>query len=283
MRAWLFAIAALSCLPAQAAPLKHPIVLVHGATTKGAELQVGFLSFGPYFRHIKELYEAEGAKVFIVNLATDASIGERAAVLKNYLETEPQLKGRSVNLIAHSLGGLDARFVTSVFKSSQVASITTIGTPHRGTPLADWAHRQVKEKTAWYWFFRLIGYDMAQRRFLVELTTDFMAREFNPRVPDRAGVKYYSVRSSASFADGTMSYLLWFPERWLRGEPHSLAGGEGDGMVPLESQGWGQVLFDVRLDHLGQMNHHALRPAKQEELSLSLYRRIYENLAKAGL
>lgn len=263
-----------------AGPLKNPIVLVHGATTKGAKLQVGILSFGDYFRRIKELYETSGTPVYIVDMATDASIGERATVLKNFLETE--LKGRNVNLIAHSLGGLDARYAASVLKAKQVRSITTIGTPHLGTPLADWAYRQTKERTAWYWLFRLGGYDMAHRRFLVELTTNFMGGTFNPKVKDVPGVRYFSYRTAADFPRG-MSYLLWFTARWLRGEGSPLLKEGDDGMVPLLSQGWGKVLGTERLDHLGQINHHALRRESQEEAAVNLYRAAYQNLRQEGL
>ena len=39
-----------------------------------------------------------------------------------------------VNIIAHSLGGLDARqMLTHLGMGSRVASLTTVGTPHRGT------------------------------------------------------------------------------------------------------------------------------------------------------
>ncbi len=48
------------------------------------------------------------------------------------------LPARKVNLIAHSMGGLDARYaICQLGLADRVASLTTIGTPHLGTPLAD--------------------------------------------------------------------------------------------------------------------------------------------------
>ena len=41
-----------------------------------------------------------------------------------------------VNLVGHSQGGLDARVVASV-RPELVATVTTIATPHHGTPIAD--------------------------------------------------------------------------------------------------------------------------------------------------
>lgn len=261
--------------------LLHPIVLVHGATTKGSRLQIGLFDLGEYFRGIKGYYEATGTPVYVVELSTDGSIGERAAVLKNFLETD--LKGKMVNLVGHSLGGLDSRYVVSVLKSTQVASITTIGTPHRGSPVADWAVRQSKRGSLWYWFFRLLGYDLDLRRFLPEITTDSMEKVFNPRVPNRSDVRYNSVISSGRFEDGSMSYILWFPAHWLEEEKHQLSVNGHDGLVPKESQKWGNVIADVTLDHLGQMNHHEMRPHSQQETSLQVYAKIYDTLLSQGL
>lgn len=290
MRILISLVMALVLIPAASAEgpklegrhaLLHPIVLVHGATNKGSQLQIGMFNFGDYFRGIKEYYEATGTPVYVVELSTDGSIGERAAVLKNFLETD--LKGKMVNLVGHSLGGLDARYVVSVLNSTQVASITTIGTPHRGSPVADWAVRQSKRGSLWYWFFRLLGYDMDLRRFLPEITTDSMEKVFNPRVPNRADVRYNSVVSSGRFEDGTMSYILWFPAHWLEGEKHQLSASGHDGLVPKESQKWGNVIADVTLDHLGQMNHHEMRSHSQQETALQVYSKIYDTLLSQGL
>lgn len=264
-------------------PLNHPIVLVHGATEKGSRLKIGFLDFGEYFRRVPEFYRLTGTPVFVAELTTDSSIGERAAVLKNFLETEPGLKGKMVNIVAHSLGGLDARYAATILGANQIASITTIGTPHRGSPLANWAWRQAERGTPWYWLFRLFGYDIKTRRFLKELTTDHMENLFNAKVPDRAGVKYFSVSTSASFVTGTMSYLLWFPARWLEGEKHPLAANGHDGLVPLDSQPWGKEIARSNLDHLGQMNHHEFRAMDQDAEALGVYQKIYETLLQNGL
>lgn len=261
--------------------LRNPIVLVHGATTKGSELQIGMFNFGTYFRFIKAYYEATGTPVYVAHLSTDGSIGERAAVLKNFLETE--LKGKMVNIVAHSLGGLDARYAASVLHAAQIASITTIGTPHHGTPLADWAVRQTNRHLPWYWFFRVLGYDMKTRRFLREITTDFMKNTFNKRVPNVVDIKYFSVVTSASFRNESMSFWLWFPSLWLEGESHPMANQPNDGMVPVESQKWGTQISQQELDHLGQINHHSMRARSFESTAYMVYMTIYDTLAKSGL
>ena len=44
-----------------------------------------------------------------------------------------------VHILAHSLGGLDSRYMISKLDMAErVLSLTTLGTPHRGTTFADW-------------------------------------------------------------------------------------------------------------------------------------------------
>ena len=44
-----------------------------------------------------------------------------------------------VHLFAHSMGGLDSRYMISQLDmADRVLTLTTIGTPHRGTSFADW-------------------------------------------------------------------------------------------------------------------------------------------------
>jgi triacylglycerol lipase len=272
--------AAMPSLASHAA-LHHPIVLVHGATIHGSHLNVGPFDLGDYFSGIPQFLGAAGTPVKVVELTTDGTIEERAAVLKNFLETD--MKGQMVNVVAHSLGGLDTRWAISVLHTLQVSSLTTIGTPHLGTPLADWAVSQMDHFGLWYWFFRLIGYDFGSRRFLREITTNAM-KVFNDRVPDSLDVRYFSVRTRAKFEDGTMSALLWFPRHWLEGQHHYLAANGDDGMVPYDSQLWGrEIASSSELDHLGQMNHHELRFANEKEESMRLYYSIYDTLEKEGL
>ncbi len=264
-------------------PLHHPIVLIRGATAHGDHLSVGPVDLGEYFEGIPEFLGQAGTKVKQVGLPTDGTIEENAAALKNFLETDPELKGQMVNVVAHSLGGLDARWCVSVLHSMQISSITTIGTPHRGTPLANWAVDQLDNRYPWYWFFRLVGYDLAHRRFLRELTTASM-RRFNIQVPDNPDVRYFSVPTKARFEDGNLSLLLWIPDHWGRSENDALSANGSDGFVPYDSQLWGkEITSSGELDHLSQMNHHELQFANQKPETLRVYQAIYENLEREGL
>ncbi|NUM87981.1 MAG: alpha/beta fold hydrolase, partial [Bdellovibrionales bacterium] len=257
--------------------LKNPIVLVHGASMGGAKLKIGFLRLGEYFQGIPEFLSQTGTPVFVVNLPTDASIQERAQVLR--MEIEQKFRGQAVNLVAHSLGGLDARFLVSRIKYDKVASITTIATPHRGSPLAEWAVRNGQRKTPWYWLLKLGGFDLNRPRFVPSLVPAAMEGVFNREIRDAEGVRYFSVIAVASRRRASLAPILWFPDAFLRGENHPVMSREdNDGLVPESSQEWGTVIARVELDHMGQLNHHFLRFPPVPEKSLSMWFQIYQNL-----
>ena len=49
-------------------------------------------------------------------------------------------RGRGVNLMAHSMGGLDCRHLITHLRPTEYVplSLTSISTPHRGSPFMDW-------------------------------------------------------------------------------------------------------------------------------------------------
>jgi len=113
-----------------------PVVLVHGFS--------GFNRLGPleyYFRVIDKLADEGEHEIFAPALPPYNSVEERAPFLG--LAIDQVLRDTSaakVHLIAHSQGGLDARYAISVLGyDDRVATLTTIATPHHGSPLGDYA------------------------------------------------------------------------------------------------------------------------------------------------
>lgn len=272
--------------------LKHPVVLIHGASMGGAWLRIGPLHFGHYWQFIPEFIEANGNQVGVAQLSSNSAIAERALILKDFLAKK--FPGKKVNLVAHSLGGLDARFLASVLKSDQIASITGIATPHYGSPLADWAYDEMERQGFWYWFMRFFNYDLRYRRFLPELRTDYMTNTFNQKVPDAKGVKYYSVLTWGEPGTWSLSPMLYVPYWYTKKFAADLASTplgrrlgidtdqRNDGLVPLRTQVWGETIAELPLDHLAQINHHILRPWNGEA-SLRMYHMILKRLAQDGL
>ncbi|KAG8907717.1 hypothetical protein FRB99_002513 [Tulasnella sp. 403] len=79
-----------------------------------------------------------GAEVLVTSVPPTGSIEERAVMLDKVLQEKA--RGRSVNFMAHSMGGLDCRQLITHIRPTTYGplSLTSIATPHRGSPFMDW-------------------------------------------------------------------------------------------------------------------------------------------------
>ena len=79
-----------------------------------------------------------GAEVIVTAVPGTGSIASRAEQLDRFLQVKAP--GRGINFMAHSMGGLDCRHLITHLKPVEYAplSLTTIATPHRGSPFMDW-------------------------------------------------------------------------------------------------------------------------------------------------
>lgn len=114
------------------AKTKYPIVLAHGML--GFDELFGALD---YWYGIPSELREHGAKVYVTEVSQFNSSEVRGEQLLDQVETIVALSGKGkVNLIGHSQGGLDVRYVAAV-RPDLVASVTTVGSPHKGADLAD--------------------------------------------------------------------------------------------------------------------------------------------------
>ena len=165
-----------------------PIVLVHGIFGF-SRLPVGSAKIADYFRLIPDALRMDGHVVPIPpKLNPAGSIVERAQDLKNYLQTQTEIFDKKVHIVAHSLGGLDARhMISKMGMADRVLSLTTIGTPHHGTPIADIVNGHTDP--AMDQFVEHLGIDI---KAIADLTTG-ACRQFNLDVPDFPGIAYFSI------------------------------------------------------------------------------------------
>lgn len=112
----------------------------------------GFANLGDfaYFGHVLDALDDLGlprSRVHIVPTHPTASLPVRASRLLRRIQATAEPHDR-LHLIGHSSGGLDARLLTTPGVrlpggvdpepvAQRVASVTTVATPHRGTPSAD--------------------------------------------------------------------------------------------------------------------------------------------------
>jgi triacylglycerol lipase len=250
--------------------LDAPIVLVHGLCGYDRISAFG-RTLKDYFPGIREKLEATGNQVLVPRLSCTLGVKARAAELKRFIERRVP-DGGPVHLIGHSMGGLDGRFMISrLGMADRVKSLTTVGTPHRGTAFADWGVKQFGRLVAP--FFHLLG--VSYEAFL-DLTTT-ACRRFNETVPDAPGVRYLAVA-------GVCETQLMGPEWWL---PHSIvarAEGPNDGVVSVASARWGERTDVWEGDHLNLVNwpnRFARRRGLWESLAPD-YGRIVRRIAEAG-
>jgi triacylglycerol lipase len=221
--------------PRRAPRLRHPVVLAHG--------MLGFDEIAVagrrhrYFRKITDGLRALGTQFHTPRVPATAPVSVRAEQLRALVD---QLPGDRVNVIAHSMGGLDARYAISrLGLSDRVAALVTIGTPHFGTPLADLGAGLVPGTVS-----RALS-KVVDVRALHDLTTGALDK-FNRDVPDAPGVAYRSVVARSTLA--TTNPLLWPSHAFL-----TARAGANDGLVPAASQGWGKVMREIEADHWAQI------------------------------
>ena len=222
--------------------LKNPIVLVHGLGAKDR--------FGPidYFFKIPGWLRAAGNTVLTPSLTSFQRVDERAKELKEQIIAaypDPSVK---VNVVGHSMGGLDARYIASRLDfSDRIASVTTVGTPNKGTPVSELGLEMISDggKRRIQALFEMMGQSFEPYQML---SPKRMIEEFNTEVIDAPGVSYFSATSVIKDPIFTALPVFWLSHRYVR-----KLEGENDGFVSLESAKWGEHIVTDFGDHYAQI------------------------------
>ena len=123
-------------------PTRYPVLLVNGIDTS------------PLFRYspriVRTMRDVGGHRTYLATLTPYETPAHRAPELwKRIAGVQAETGAAKVNLVCHSLGGLDCRYLVSPHGlaadlgvepsviARRVASVTTVGTAHRGTRVAD--------------------------------------------------------------------------------------------------------------------------------------------------
>ena len=112
--------------------VNYPIVLMHGFGTVGSIWRNG------HMHDLAMQLRSHGVIAYAPNVPPYSPVPERAAIWQQRLEhVLAETGAEKVNIIAHSMGGLDARYLISVNRfHKRVASLTTVATPHHGSSIA---------------------------------------------------------------------------------------------------------------------------------------------------
>lgn len=238
--------------------LKYPVILAHGWAGTDE-----FIFGIDYFYGIKAALEDEGVDTYVADMGAFNTSMVRGERLKSFILEVLAITGaQKVNIIAHSQGGITARYVISnMGMSKKVASLVMISTPNRGTALCDVATGKLPKLAQYaievladtFWGGIIAGdEDPHFRKATLEMTHYNMEQVFNPNTPNISGVSYFSYAGKL-FA-GSPNLLLTPTNLILQ-----YYDGDNDGVVPVKSSKWGiwkgtvSGLFGV--DHFMEINH----------------------------
>jgi triacylglycerol lipase len=265
--------------------VSYPIVLAHGI----ARFDQGwsdfphdeddpFADFFSYFRGVRTFLGAHGFRVYHSKVGWADPVDVRADALReNVLQVLQQSRAAKVNLIAHSMGGLDARHMMFRDRNEgriheHVASLTTIGTPHRGTSFADEGIRAHGELVDVMKALQidLRGFRDLTREACAKFDEDPAVRAFEDGLAETCELRAYAGRSSRN----TVLSVLELPFDII-----SEREGDNDGLVPVTSALWDRARESGVWSEVDHLNELAWGDVKQllalGEGQLALMRRIH--------
>ncbi len=211
-----------------------------------------------YFRGILSHLEDNGFDVHHTRVSFAHGLETRANDLKNQINAVLATTGSDkVHIIAHSMGGLDSRFmIARLGTADKVASLTTIGTPHLGTSFADYKLARGGDE-----IIELVSKAIDLRGF-GDLSRP-ACKKFNESVRDAEATNdvFYQTYSSSEERNQIFSLLQLSWDIINKDE------GANDGLVPVTAQKWqaeiiaddgtvkkiAQKQFPLPADHLNQV------------------------------
>ena len=256
--------------------LNYPVVFVHGIIANDRE---GIINF---WGRIPERLSNMGVQVFFGNTDAWGDYESNALILKETIEKILLETGKEkVNIIAHSKGGLDSRYLIWRYDfGGKIASLTTIGTPHHGSEIADLIYNQKlvhtkvsKNALALYGkLSRDINPDIYRVNY--QLTTMYM-KEFNEKaIPDdRVYCQSFYTTMRNAFDDRLFLHLFLYIRE---------IAGANDGLVSVHSTSWGS-----RHERIARgVSHSEILDLKRRKISgvdiPGVYIRIVRDLAEKG-
>jgi triacylglycerol lipase len=246
------------------AKCQYPILLLHGFLGF-ARRQIGPFDL-TYFRNVAPYLESVGNKVCTLEVHPTQTIAFRASQIARFIDAEPSLKDSPLNLVGHSMGGLDARYLASNSGlSTRIRSVTTLATPHHGSFLADILDNvPLLQNVLRKWAPAI--HDLSEKSMT----------GFNQETPDHAGTHYLSLPASTRALDCTP--FLWFTLLVLY-----LARGLNDGQVTVASARWGEVIEEVQADHVALIGMRVGSNLFRAFNHLEIYGKITQVLAERGM
>ncbi len=251
--------------------MRYPIVLLHGLG--GLKL----FGHGVLDGIAKDLRQ-QGVAATALTAEPYHSIAQRAKTWeRGCLAVLAAEKAEGLHIIAHSMAGLDARFLIQMRQGFRyVRSLTTISTPHRGTAVADFLLAR-----PWLLHSSNLGMQAIGRLFypatpdpkaaLRDLSRQQL-RDWDAEMPNHPDVGYFSVSAKAGFRfkHPVSPFLSWTAAILFAEE------GANDGLVSAQSAVWGEHLAEVVADHFQLSGLTVFSPSRFS--TRNLHRQVCQRL-----
>ncbi len=295
---------------------KYPIVMAHGLL--GWNRVFNTLD---YFYGIPQALMRGGSDVYSTKVSSINNSEVRGEQLLKQVKTIAAISGSNkVNLIGHSQGGMDARYVAGV-APQYVASVTAVSSPVQGSAMGDWAAKMIVEgsaaegygegeyNTASKIVFKLFDFvggvldvssgiaigdiqEQAAWQAVYGLSTPY-SKIFNARFPDAvpstycgypAATKVNGIEYYSFSGKGLTTNLLDITDPVLLATSFSFKGEANDGLVSVCSSRLGRVIRDdYHMNHLDSVNQLLGMVSLQETNPISVYRSQVNRLKNADL
>lgn len=255
---------------------KYPIILAHGLAAKQLRIVNAFGRIG-------EELEKEGYKVFVADTDGFGSVEHNAEQLRDYINRVLILTGaEKVNIIAHSKGGLDSKYmITKLGMEDKVASLTTLCTPHRGSIIASkiWDLPMPIKKLIAFWI------DMFYCLFLGDKHPDSIRACAQLRAVDESeetlqfSYKVYCQSYSTSISDVKDCFIMGLPMKLQ----HHFEVLDNDGLVSEESAQFGCYrgrCLDIPVSHVQIIDLFSKK--SQKEQIYAFYKKVCSELSEMG-
>jgi len=260
-------------------PTRRPVVLLHGFGI-GASFRRG----GHLHKQAMHL-RSRGVRAVAPNVSPYNTVRARTQMWNDRLRRVlAETRADRLSLIAHSMGGLDARYLISRMGWHETVDVlVTVATPHRGSAVAsllldqpeavqDW----VTDMANWLGTHILEDGSANMRQALRELTPSYVEHTFNDEVPNHPEVEYWSYGCQAG--EGTpipvTPFFRYFNKHLFERD------GVNDGIVSVRSARWGDYQGTVDADHAQQVGMSSRLSAAFD--ADAFYASIAEKLAEAG-
>ena len=255
---------------------KYPIILAHGIVVKD-------LKFFKAFGRIEKILKSQGYEVYTSRTDGFGTIENNAEQLKNQIYEILQIHGvDKVNIIAHSKGGLDSRYmIEKLGMENSVASLTTICSPHKGSKLATKLYSFPKPllKFVAFWinfWYRIFGDKHPNSLEVLRQLKEIPQEQYEDAVTCKC---VYSQSYSAIMKRGRDDFVMGIPLKIsLRAEQSPT-----DGIVSVESSKWGEYrgnCLDESVSHSQIIDFMAGKKKRQKVYSF--YLSICRDLTERG-